>query len=493
VANDTLLSPAGVQLLREALTRADYTPAGITARLGAEAAATLGRGDSRAALRRTAERDPLGTLIRLFACRQAEPAQVVTAALAPLPLAEARRAGLVEAHGDGLRQGVHLEPYGESWWVVSDLPAAARPGGPLPADHVLGVGAASATLAGATVRPPVATALDLGTGCGVQALHLSTHARSVTATDVSPRALRFAATTAALNGLDWDLRLGDLAAPVAGCRFDLIVSNPPFVVGPGVATHTYRDSGRIGDAFCAELVAAAPGLLAEGGTMQFLANWAHVAGEDWGDRVAGWVAGTGLDAWVIQREVADPMAYVNLWLADAAEDADPARRERWLDWFDAHKVEAVGFGLVTLRRGGHADPVVRVEDLRQQAEQPFGAQVSAWFDRQDWLRARDPDALLAARYRAAGGLTLRQEATLGDGGWGVDRQVLALTGGLRWTEEVDPLVLALVGGCDGTVPLRDQITLLAVAHEVAEAELAEAAVPIVAHLVERGILIPAGR
>jgi hypothetical protein len=89
-------------------------------------------------------------------------------------------------------------------------------------------------------------------------------------------------------------------------------------------------------------------------------------------------------------------------------------------------------------------------------------------------------------------LQLRQEATLGEDGWGVDRQVLAQVTGLRWTEEVDPLVLALVGGCDGTVRLRDQLGLLAVAHEVAEADLAEVAVPIVAHLVERGVIIPAG-
>ena len=72
------------------------------------------------------------------------------------------------------------------------------------------------------------------------------------------------------------------------------------------------------------LAAAAPGLLAEGGTMQYLANWVHAAGEDWGDRVAGWFAGTGLDAWVIQREVADPVSYVNLWLADASEVSMPS-------------------------------------------------------------------------------------------------------------------------------------------------------------------------
>lgn len=493
---DALLDRPGIARLRDALISAGYTADGIAARVGPAASAAMGRNDFRAALRATVDRDRLGTLVRLFVCGQTEPDAAVAGALDPLPLADALGAGLVERHGDGLRQGVDLEPYGDEWWVLSDVPASARPGRPLPADHVLGVGGASTTLAGATIRTPVRRALDLGTGCGVQALHLSRHAGAVTGTDLSVRALRFARTTAELNGLEWELLQGDLTAPVAGRRFDLVVSNPPFVVGPGVATHVYRDSGRAGDAVCAELAAAAPGLLAEGGTMQYLANWAHVAGEDWGDRVAGWFAGTGLDAWVIQREVADPVAYVRLWLGDAAEDAagnaDPRRAAAWLDWFDAQKIEAVGFGLVSLRRGGHDEPVVRVEDLRQTVEGALGAQVAAWFDRQDWLLRRDAEAILAARYRMADGLQLRQEATMGPQGWAVDRQVLAQRHGLRWSEEIDPLVLGLVSGCDGSVPLREQVTLLAVAHEAEEGALAEVAAPIVAHLVERGVLLPDG-
>jgi len=336
------------------------------------------------------------------------------------------------------------------------------------------------------VRGPVGDALDLGTGCGVQALHLSAHAARVTATDVSERALRFAATTAALNGLDWALLRGDLAAPVAGRRFDLVVSNPPFVAGPGTATHVYRDSGRPGDAVCAELARSAGDLLTEGGTMQYLANWLHVSGEAWDDRVAGWVAGTGLDAWVIQREVSDPVSYVRLWLSDASERTDPERMARWLDWFDAQKVEAIGFGLVTLRRGGHDDPVVRIEDLRQAVDQPLGEQIEAWFARQDWLRGAG--SLLTHRYRAVAGLRLHQEATIGPEGWAVDRQLLEQASGLHWSEEVDPLVLAIVSGCDGTVPLADQLTVLAAAHEVSLDVLADVAEPIVAHLVERGFL-----
>ncbi|BCJ57771.1 DUF7782 domain-containing protein [Micromonospora endophytica] len=488
--HDTLLSPAGIEALRTALVRANFTANGIAARLGSQATGGVARNDFRAALRATTDGDPLATLIRVFICEQTEPEAAVTAALAPLSITEALDAGLVERHGDGLRMGLDLEPYGDDWWVLADVPASARPGRPLHAEHVLGIGGATQTMIGAAVRRPVETALDLGTGSGVQALHLSTHARRVTATDVSRRALRFAATTAALNGQDWELLHGDLVAPVAGRRFDLVVSNPPFVVGPGTTTHVYRDSGRVGDAIGAELAAAAPGLLTEGGTMQYLANWVHVTGEDWGERVAGWFAGTGLDAWVIQREVADPMAYVNLWLTDVGEAADPQRMADWLDWFDAHKVEAIGFGIVSLRRSGHDDPVLRVEDLRQRVQAPMGDRIAEWFDRQDWLRGRTTDGLLDARYRAADGLRLHQEATMGDDGWGVDRQVLTMPHGLRWTEEIDPLVLALVGGADGRLPLRDQLALLAVAHDAAVDELTEAAGPIVAHLVERGFVEP---
>nr|WP_240939880.1 methyltransferase [Planosporangium flavigriseum] len=488
------MAPDGIARLREALAGAGYTSTGIAERIGPAGTAGMRHNDLRAALRATAgATDPLATLIRLFVCGQTEPEQAVAAALAPLPLADALTAGIVERSGGGLRAALEIEAYGDQW-IVSDVDAAMRPGQPLPPEHVLGVGGASTTLAQSTIRKPVATALDLGTGCGIQALHLSTHAARVTATDLSERALRFAATTAALNGLDWELLRGDMAAPVAGRRFDLVVSNPPFVVGPGTTTHTYRDSGRAGDAVCAELVAAAPRLLNEGGYLQFLANWLHVAGEDWSDRVAGWVAGTGLDAWIIQREVSDPVGYVNLWLDDASEDpaTRPARAAAWLDWFDANKIEAVGLGLITLRAGGHDDPTVRIEDLRQSVEQPLGAQVEPWFHRQDWLRRQSPGDLLGARLVAADNLQLRQEATRGPDGWQVDSQFLTQLEGLRWVEQVDPFVLALVSACDGNLALRDQLDVLAAAHEADPAALSQAAVPLVAHLVERGILLPVG-
>jgi Methyltransferase small domain len=491
VSVDALLPPDDIARLRDALGAAEYTSHAIAARIGPTAVDAVRRGDFRGLLRATADRDRLATLVRLFLAGQTEPVDAVAAALAPLPVAAAVAAGLVEAYGDGLHAGVDLDVYtghtGQDWWVLSDLDVDARPG-PLRTDHVLGVGNAATTLAGATIREPVGTALDLGIGCGVQSLELSGQAGSVTGTDLSERALRFAATTAGLNGLSWELLAGDLLAPVAGRRFDLVVSNPPFVVGPGSTRYTYRDSGRPGDAVCAELAAAAPELLTEGGTLQFLANWLHVSGEDWRERVSGWVAGTGCDAWIVQREISDPVEYVDLWLRDASETFDPARAQAWLDWFDSQKIEAVGFGLVTLRRAGRAEPVVRAEDLRQAVAAPLGTLIAGWLDRQDWLVGH-PD-LLDVRLRRAPGLRLHQEADHDGEDWSVDRQLLTQTGGLQWSEEVDPVALALVSGADGSVPVRDQLSVLAAAFDTPVPLLAAMAGPVVRHLVERGFLLP---
>ena len=73
----------------------------------------------------------------------------------------------------------------------------------------------------------------------------------------------------------------------------------------------------------------------------------------------------------------------------------------------------------------------------------------------------------------------------------MDRQLLTMPTGLRWTEPVDPFIVSLVAGADGRVPLRHQLTLLAAAYETSEQELAEVAAAVVAHLVERGMLRPA--
>lgn len=78
-----------------------------------------------------------------------------------------------------------------------------------------------------------ASVLDLGTGSGVCALFAARHARRVVAADISSAAVRCARLNALLNHLEnrIDVRHGDLFVPVAGERFDLVLFNPPFLLG----------------------------------------------------------------------------------------------------------------------------------------------------------------------------------------------------------------------------------------------------------------------
>src|SRR4030081_1038241 len=91
----------------------------------------------------------------------------------------------------------------------------------------------SRLLARLTIRRSIEVALDLGTGCGYQAVLAARHAERVIATDVNPRALAFTSFNALLNGApNVECRQGDRFAAVEGLTFDLIASNPPFVVSP---------------------------------------------------------------------------------------------------------------------------------------------------------------------------------------------------------------------------------------------------------------------
>lgn len=498
-----LLGPDDVDRLRAALV--GFTVDGVHELLGLTGQSALARGDLAGVRRLVPAGERVGTLITLLLLGRPVDEAAAAAALAPLSLEAAAEAGLVQRSAGSVRALLDIRPYAEDdaengppWWVVSDFGSDVRPG-PLAPDHVLGIGAAALTLAQATVRRPVARALDLGTGCGVQALHLSTHAASIVATDISRRALRLAATTAALSGVTWDLRRGSLLEPVAGEQFDLVVANPPFVVSPGLAPgsggYDYRDSGAAGDEVCRTLLRDLPSVLAPGGTAQLLANWIIPTDGSWEDRLTGWLAGSGCDAWVWQREVAEVGEYVTLWLRDAGETPGTDRWDRrydaWLDWFAANGVAAVGMGLVTLWRTD-AEPVLRCEDVPQAVEQPVGRAVDAWVQRQRWL-ARTGDAeLLQSRLRCPDELVRTRHDLRGETGWHTAAQQLRQSHGLRWEVEVDDAVAGLVAACDGERPLALPVSVLAAASGATVDDVGATVLPVVRDLVERGFLEPEG-
>ncbi len=364
--------------VRAFLLASDFTTDGVLARVGAEAFAALGRDLAvpvRRALAASGARRPdpstpgthdgselpsqdqsgsrtLDRLIEAFLL--ADP--IAADALPPEVADDLEVLGMVRREGDRLVPLVDVRPYGEpdtDWYVVSDIGAPATP------DHVLGLGGASLTLARITPRRDVGRAMDLGCGAGSQVLHAARHASRVVATDTNPRALTLTALTAALSGIpeeQVDLREGSMFAPVSDERFDLVVSNPPFVISPS-HRFTYRDAGLPGDELSRLVVRGAAAHLAPGGMAAVLGNWLHVEGEDWRERVAEWVSGTGVAAWIVERDTQSVADYAATWLRDAQVPEGPefdAAMNEWLDAFADEGCVEVGFGWFILVAPGDA-------------------------------------------------------------------------------------------------------------------------------------------
>ena len=507
------VEPDTVTALRTDLLAARFTVDGVAERLGQVVTRALHR-DRGAALRRMLRgvRDPLATLMACWTLGDAVAAADLDTALPRTGTAGLMRLGLVGATagnpGGHVRARYDLRPYAVAHgcetvdaWVCSDWGEAVA-GGPLPADHVPGVGGASVTLASWTPRERIRRALDLGTGSGVQALALAGHADRVVATDVDDRALAFAAFTAAISGQTWDLRRGDLFEPVAGERFDLVVANPPFVITPrtpDVPRYRYRDGGRAGDELVAHLVRRVADHLERGGVAQFLGNWEIPAGtDDWSGRPKAWLAGTGLDAWVVQRESADPAEYAHTWIRDGGHEPGTAAYERlmtaWLDDFERRDVAAVGFGIITLQRpadgarGGRA-PYTVFEEVASAVAQPTGPAVAAGLAARCWLADHPGDAVLDHAWRCAPDVLEERYAAPG----APDPAVIRLTqgGGLRRTVRLDTVGAAVVSVCDGSMTAGRALAAVCALLEQEPSAARPALVDLLRTLVADGMLVPA--
>lgn len=437
--------------LRERLTALNYTYDAVQELLGANAADAMARDQVVPGIWRVEQ-----ILRGEYSAKQKNLARLLAFFLLARPLSEAEAAevfadtlqdfadaALIERDAaDCWTASVDLRPHaaddGTEIYVAADLGAHQRPG-VLRKDHVLGIGHASLTLAQITERTPVERALDVGTGCGIQTFHLLAHARHVTATDISERALAFTRFNLLLNApaLDIDpqspqarvsLREGSLLEPVAGELFDLVVSNPPFVITPRVAGEsaeeqfTYRDGGLPGDEIVSTMVRQLPSVLVPGGRAQMLGNWEIIRDSadpsqphPWDERVRAWVEDAGAEAWIIQRETLSPESYAETWLKDASENRDRKHYEQtylaYLNDFESRNVHSIGFGMIWLRRpteetaAGVTEPLQRFEEITYPIQQPVAHALTESVRRYDRLAAMDDEALLAAHLEVAEDVT----------------------------------------------------------------------------------------
>ncbi|WP_159717300.1 N5-glutamine methyltransferase family protein [Actinomyces marmotae] len=432
---------------------------------------------------------PVAVLTALFMLGEPVRAAELDSALPRTGARGAARIGLValegreEAEARGDRPGravlaralVDLRPHearddaGEArWWVASDVGELVS-GQALAPDHVLGIGGAGLTLAGLAPRRPVGDALDLGCGCGIQSLYLARHAERITATDISERALAFTAFNAALAGIAperLELLAGSFLEPLGRRRYDLIVSNPPFVLTPpavreaGLPLMEYRDAG---GPVLPRLVPGLAGMLADGGTLVMLGNWEHGAGADWRASVGEWFP-DDVDAWVIERDAQDPVEYATMWLRDGGlapereRDAFEAALGAWIGDFEARGVEAIGFGYLLAHRpeavgagSPRRGPWRVLEEVSTSPSGALGAHIAASIAVRGRLALLDDDDVAALRPVVAADVTEERYLVPGR----ADPSVILLRqgGGLGRSVQAGTALAALIGVADGELSI----------------------------------------
>jgi len=476
--------------MRDVLDAAGYIHAGVCALL--QVSDIQGASEARQDLWRWRARgdSPLEVLIRLFLLGLAVEEDSVRRALLPMTLEQWQQARLLQRSDGQIRATVHLLPVQGETRLIYDF--ATRDRARMRPDYVMGVGSSSRTLANLTIRRPGAqtTTLDLGTGCGYQAFLAAAHSSAVVAADRNPRAVAMTAFNAALNGLDHVSCVeGDLFAPVAGQTFELIVSNPPFVISP--STHyIFRDSGLPGDQICRQLVWEAPAFLAEGGYCQILGNWAHLAGQDWRERLAEWATGSGCDVWVMRCETHEAAIYAMTWI-EHTEGGDrrhtAAQFDAWMEYYAAQGIEAVSAGLITLRKTSDRPNWFQADDAPTRMLGSCGDAVHRGFAARDFLRASgkerglweqplkiSPSALLETRFAPA------------SEGWALNSTDLRLTEGLAYEQEIPSALTAFIAQCrEGQRPA-DLLDSLA-----RDAETQAMFLDRLRLLIARGFLMPA--
>jgi SAM-dependent methyltransferase len=231
---------------------------------------------------------PADRMALLFSYGDAVAATEVSQALGDSLVRTLVEAGLLRDGPAGLACPFRLIPL-EGLWILGDEPSAGT-------DAVMGPGPTTLELLRNLPARCDGAVLDLGTGAGTFALALAGRGASrVVATDLNPRAARITQFNARLNGLQLDVRVGDLDAPVRGERFRWVVSQPAYVFRPPEEpTVVFLHGGPRGDELAFRVLGALPALLEDPGTALVLFDTPLEPSSPLTARVRGALADDGL-------------------------------------------------------------------------------------------------------------------------------------------------------------------------------------------------------
>ncbi len=429
------------------------------------------------------EATPLNVLLRWFYFGQTLQCDEVEKILPRWFLEVGCASKILRMEGRVLTPEVLLVPF-EDRLIASDTNARFEACAP---DFVVWPNTTTRLLRFFAVNRPSRTTLDLGTGNGVQAIAAASYSQKIVGTDLNSRALEFAAFNARLNGIEGiEWLCGDAFVPLAERKFDLILSNPPFFIGPSNQFLFCDNAGDL-DQLCAQIARDAATHLEEGGYFQMLCEWAEVKGQTWQERLSGWFAESGCDVWVVQGQTRSAEQYGldrvrELSLSDRLDTAAYQAYERY---FAKHNVQGIHNGIVAMRRRSGRNWII-MEEASRIVEQPFGDLVLARFAAHDFLNSNpSPGEMLAKRPLLLPHSRLEQVLRHGEDGWETQSLFLKQTRGIPFSFALQAAVAEFLGSFNGKRPLGELVRQLSgnadVAAEKVEAQCLELVRKLTAH------------
>lgn len=400
--------------------------------------------------------------------------------------------GLLTAKSDSLVSGLRLRPTLEGCFS-DDFPSRLFQHSD---DFVMGV--APTTRMVKLLIPPghPKRILDLCCGSGWLALTCAAEKNSVTATDLNPRALELARFNARLNGVDLiDWREGPWFEPVKGETFDLIVSNPPFVITPGsqaIALDTPDN-----DTLLPTLLGSLPEYLNPEGFACFLLEWPFESVDSWEEKPLSCLPEFGAQTFLFEVQRREPVEYARHWISQDPRFQDPELRDReidrWVRHFKDKGYEGVSSGFVVMRKCERGEEWTTAESREVPGfNKETSQEIGRIFEGTSWLKTRagQVDELLDVPFGAPEGISQTTDAVLSEGKWIPASIKLISPGMIAYNGHVDQSLLAMIEAASSSKTIREIVPELAEQVDSSPEAIAPQVAGLVEQLVRLGLLTP---
>jgi methylase of polypeptide subunit release factors len=214
-------------------------------------------------------------------------------------------------------------------------------------DTVMPPGPTTERLASCMPARSEGSMLDIGCGPGGLALVAAQRgSRRAVGTDITERAVEVSRFNARLNRLDAEFLVGDLAAPVANERFDLVVSQPPFILkSPGSEPIAYLHGGPRGDSILIRLLRGVAASLRPGGEALVLGEVPLGPGEDLRVYLERELGSIGADLMVLHCAAVDLETHSLIYASYEHSKQD----SRYIEAAQRHVAQFESMGIVQLR------------------------------------------------------------------------------------------------------------------------------------------------